>query len=448
MLLSFLRSVGRNLGALILAFLLSITVWVSAVTANDPNLEQELTRSIALEIIGQDTGLVITSQAQTQVRVRLQAPRSVWSQINSNEASVRAWIDLSALQAGNHTVPIQVQVKVRPVRVMRIVPSNTQITLEPLVTQTFPIVLRISGNTTTGYTAEQATLDPAEVSISGPLSLVSQVKEVQSSLNIDEADETITVNLPLSALDENRNTLKGLTISPSSVNVTQPIHLLGGYRNVIIKVNTEGQVANGYKLTGLTVNPINIIVFSADPQKVNDLPGYVETESVSLANATDDFETRVDLKLPEGVRAVDDSKVSVTVSIAVIESSINLPLTVEIIGLSPDHLIKVSPATIDVLLSGPVSVLNKLEPSTLHAVLDITSYVPGTYRIIPAIGILPDRIRLASLTPREIEITISLAPSATPTSTPTPTPTSTLTPTPEVTLTTPTPTSHLFSPKP
>ncbi len=114
--------------------------------------------------------------------------------------------------------------------------------------------------------------------------------------------------------------ISGLTVTPGSISITQPITLLGGYRYVIVRAVSVGQVASGYRLTNIFVSPVGVVVFSSDPQLVNNLPGYVETQSIDLTGKEDDFETLVDLNLPAGISVVGDPKVLVQVSIAAIES--------------------------------------------------------------------------------------------------------------------------------
>src|SRR5512143_992761 len=119
MIFSLLRRFGRNLSTLLLAFMLAVVVWVSAVMASDPNQELNLTQPVTLEIVGQDPGLLLMGDTQNQVRLRLNAPKSVWSQMNSNPTMVRAWVDLTGVKAGVHTLPVHVQVNTRPVQIVR-----------------------------------------------------------------------------------------------------------------------------------------------------------------------------------------------------------------------------------------------------------------------------------------------------------------------------------------
>ncbi|MFZ6028123.1 MAG: YbbR-like domain-containing protein [Chloroflexota bacterium] len=428
--MTFLRLLGKNLGSLLLSFALAMLVWFSAVTAADPNVERDYPRAININFEGQDPNLLIIQKTQTQVRLRLEAPNSVWTQLLSDETPIHVWVDLSDIGQGTHTLDVKVAVNARPVRVVSVTPAQIQVTLETLQTEAFSVTLDLEGNPASGYTVQETILEPMTVTVSGPQPLVSQVAEVRASLSILNATSNIQTNLPLIAYDLNGNPITGITMTPSTVSVNIPVHLSGGYRNMVVKVEIVGQVADGYKLTGILLTPPNVTVFSADPQEFEQLPGYVETEPLDLSGAQDDFEAWVNLrKLDDGVSVVGDSKVLVQVSIAAIESTISFSLPVEVVGLGPKLEVNASPASVDVILSGPVSVLNKIVPADLRAVLDLAGFESGTYSIIPKIGPLPERVQVLSLSPASMSVVIKLAPTLTPTPTATPTPDGTLTPT-------------------
>lgn len=420
---SALRWLGRSLGTLILAFILAVIVWVSAVTDGNPNEERDFPRLIPIEIIGQDANLLMIGSMPAQVRVRLDAPRSVWTQLTSESNALRAYVDLTGLAPGKYTVPVHVDIHPRPVRLEQLDPQEVEITLEALSTRTFPVTLLVDGTPSLGYAAGEASVDPGELTVSGPESLVSRVKELRATLNIANATNDVDLSLPLTALDAEGNVVNGLTINPKQTNIRLPIRLLGGYRNVIVKVITTGQVANGYKLTNIFVTPPNVIVFSTDPKLVDELPGYVETEPLNLTNASDDLETRLDLSLPRGVSVVGDSKVLVQVSVAAIESNLTVSLPVELTNLTPGLEAEVAPTTVDVILVGPVPVLDMLKPSDIRVSVDLSGYGEGTYRIIPIVELLPERVTVVSILPPTVDVTIKTLPTPTPTPTPRPTPT-------------------------
>jgi YbbR domain-containing protein len=425
-----LRWLVKNLGTLLTAFILAVIVWVSAVIASDPNEEHILNRPVSIEIIGQDTNLQIMGEVTRNVTLVLRAPSSVWTQLNNDQQSVTAKVDLSNLGPGVHSVEVQVQITPHLVRLISQDPQQITITLDSITTQVFPVNLNVTGKPPVGYQAQTPLLDPTQVTVTGPESLISKVKQARINIDITNANQTINRDVVPLLLNAEGQTVSGLTISPEAVTVTQPITLLGGYRYVIVRAISTGQVGPGYRVTNIFVTPVGVVVFSSDPELVNNLPGYVETQAIDLTGKEDDFETLVDLNLPAGVSVVGDSKVLVQVSIAAIESSLGISLPVEVIGLAPGLIASLNPAVVNVILSGPVPLLNALTPTDVRVVVDVTGYEAGTYQIPPQVNILPDRVQKVSILPGTVEITISIAPTPTPTVTPNGTSTPAQTPTP------------------
>ena len=403
---------------MILALVLAVVVWISAVTAANPNIEQ--TRSVSLDLVGLDPDMLVVGNIPTQVRVTLEAPSSVMDSMSASENAVQAWVDISGLEPGTHDLEVQVQINptYRPVRRSSVIPEIVSITLEPLLTRTYPVNLKVTGEPAVGYQKGRLSSEPSSVTISGAASLVTQIEQVNASMDISGATETIERDLALVAVDQNGEPVSGVTITPLDVSVTQPIFLQGGYRNVIVRVVTTGQPANGYKLTNITVSPLNVVVFSSDPQLVNDLPGYVETEPVDMTDAVDDIDTYVVINLSEGVTMVGDQFVLVQVSIAAIEGSLTMSLPVIPIGLLPIHTTVISPETVDVILSGPVPVLDTLTPADIRVVVDVSDLELGIYQLEPIVDVIPDRIVVEAVLPSTVEVEIIIAPTPTPTTTP------------------------------
>jgi YbbR domain-containing protein len=422
MVIRFLRWLGKNISTLLVAFFLALVVWVSAVVSDDPNVKAELARPVTIEFVGKDLGLKVMGDVPTEVKLTLLAPQSVWENLNNEEDSIQAWVDLTNLDAGEYELPVQVQITQKLVRLVSQDPEKVQLTLEPLVVQSFPVHLTIVGEPPLGYKVDPPQLNPPTVMASGPDSLVSKVSEVRAVLDITGKTETITQTQTVLPLDADGRIITGVILTPSSILVTQPVNLLGGYRNVIVKVVTTGNVANGYRLTNYFVSPSSVIVFSSDPKLVNALPGYIETQPLDLTNAEDDFESLLELNLPAGVSVVTDPKVLVQVSIAAIESSMTISLPVEVTGLAPGLDGQVAPSSVDVIIAGPVPVLNDLKPSDIRVKVDMSGYGEGVHQVIPVVDFLPEHVQKVSILPATVEVTI--------TSISTPTVTLTLTPVP------------------
>jgi YbbR domain-containing protein len=429
-----IRWIVKNLSTLLLAFILAIVVWVSAVINVDPNVEAPLTRQIPIQLMGEDPGQKIMNDYERNVSLTLLAPQSVWNQVNTDPDSIRAWVDLSTLPEGEFTVPVHVDIDQKLAKITQQEPTEITIRREVLVSKSLPVVIRVSGGPPLGYQADTPTANPQEIIVSGPESLVDRVQEIRSQVEIGGATETVVRTLSLTAVDEDERPVSGITLTPTTVQVTAPITLLGGYRNVVVKVVPVGNVASGYRLTNYLPNPASVIVFSSNPRLVEQLPGYVETLPLDLTGADDDFEALLELNLPEGVVSVTDSRILVQVSIAAIETSMSISLPVEITGLLPGLEAVISPSIVDVLLTGPVPVLNILEPADIRVKIDLENYVEGVHQLIPVVDFLPADVQKVSILPATVEVTIRAQPTPTVTrafpppgipSTPTTTPTAT-----------------------
>ena len=415
--MGILRWFGKNLGTLLMAFILSMVVWISAVIAADPNVENPLGRTVSIEVRDLSPDLIIMNDIPGQVRLTINAPNSRWRSLNADSRSVIAWIDLNGLGAGEHRVEVEVQTAISPVRVVDIDPPEILVVLEPQVTRTEPVNLVVDGEPALGYSAGTPVISPEEVVISGPATLVSRIHAIQTFLEIAGERQTIETSLLLRAVDELGEDVPGVTLSPQSVSVTQPISLLGGYRNVIVRVDPQDtSPAPGYRLTNIVVTPPSVIVFSSDPGLVEGLPGYIETQPLDLTGAEEDIETFLELKTPEGITVLNDQKVLVQVSISPIESNLRIAVPVEIIGLTPGDKAVVSPDVVDVILSGPVPILDALKPGDIRVVIDVTGRTYDVYQLVPAVSHLPNRLQVDSILPASVEVTIMLAP--TPTVTP------------------------------
>ena len=418
------RTILRYLPSLILAFILAVAIWITAVTSSDPVTERPFPNPVVVEIIGQDPGLVITSDAPPTVNVTLSAPLSIWDASATQPMVVRALADLSGLKAGKYDVPVQIEVGTRLTEVVSYSPRSFTVTLEDLETRTLTIKVNRHGEPAIGFQADPPTLSQAEVTISGPKSAVDRVDQVLIDDDLTGATESTNRLVILQAVDANQNPVTGVTLSPNSVTLSQSITQRGGYRNVVVKVTMAGAVADGYRLTNVTISPPAVTVFSSNPQLVVDLPGYIETSVLSLNNLKQDTETRLSLSLPSGISVVGDSTVLVQVGVAAIQGSLTFTNNqVEIDGLPADLIATISPETVDVILSGPLPVLDTLRSENLRVYVDLSNVTKiGDYQREPQVEIRVADLTVESILPQSVEVTVEAAPTATPTPTVTPTP--------------------------
>jgi YbbR domain-containing protein len=416
----FLRGLIKNLPTLLIAIIMAVSAWTAAVISSDPNELSVYSQPINVEFLGQDPQLIVLGSPIRQVKVTINAPRSVWASLTGQTSQINAFVDLSGLSEGTYQLPVQVQVNTKPVEVVQISPEAISVTLERMVNQTYKVQLVTNGNPAVGYQAEEPVISPENVAVSGPQTMVNQIQQIRAIVDLNQVKQNIQNSLLLQAVDANGDTIEGVTISPERISINIPVTQKGGYRNVVIKVVTQGKLADGYRLTNISIYPPNVTVYSSDPLRVESLPGYVDTMPILLDNIRSDLILPIELNLPEGISLVGVEQITLQAGIAAIESSLTLSrLPIQVEGLATGYAATVSPEVVDVILSGPLPLLEQLTSAGVQVTINLSEMEPGTYQITPNVTNDSEEIRIDSVLPATIEVVIqSSAPTLSPTSTP------------------------------
>jgi YbbR domain-containing protein len=319
-------------------------------------------------------------------------------------------IDLSGLDAGSFDVPVQVQVDERPAEIVSYSPGSVLVTLEPFASKEIGVRLIQRGDVATGYQSESPIWEPDTVTISGPESVVNQVTEVRAILDLNRTSQDIQRVLTLSAVNAEGTEVRNVVITPKEVQASITVTQRGGYRNVVVKVVASGQVASGYRVTNISVFPPTITVFSYDPMLVDDLPGYVDTATLDLTGVNEDQDLKLPLNLPPGVAVVGEQTVSVQVGVDPIEGSLTLAdMSVTVVGLAEGLTAVVSPEIADVIISGPLPVLDGMLANDVRVVINMQGEGEGTYQRVPVVEFTnadSSQLRVESILPGSIEIKI------------------------------------------
>ena len=148
--MKLLKWMGGHLTTLVLSLLLGVIIWVSAVTAANPNLETEM--DVPLQIRDQAEDITIVDELPDTVNVTILTPESVMSQIEQ-ENVITAYIDLSDLDSGTYRFPVNISVpdQLRPIRVLDFSPRQIQLTLGKVITRELPVEINVQGEPAIGY---------------------------------------------------------------------------------------------------------------------------------------------------------------------------------------------------------------------------------------------------------------------------------------------------------
>jgi YbbR domain-containing protein len=415
-----------HLGAMLLAFVLALIVWVAAVLAEDPSRTEVYPNPLPIEYRGLKDNLIIVGDPPSSASITIRAPESVWAQFT--DETIQAWIDLSDLDAGSHSLPVQKEIRIQPARISAFSPERIDLTLERASSVTKPVSVITLGEPAIGYRTSELTADPSRVTITGPESAVSQVAQVRAEVDVSGRIETLDQDVSLLAFDESGNSVEQVTIEPAQVQVVAAVEQLERYRLVSVLPAIEGQEAleaEGYLITSVSVTPTQIIVFSTNPEALEQLPGFIRTAPLDISTATGTIERRLSLELPEAVSLVGDQSVLVTVEVLPIESSLTLTREVQVQGLDPGLQADLSPAAVEILITGPQPTLTSLTETDVRAIVDLLDIGIGTFSVPVEVILAPTDVELRAVQPELIEVTVSFAIPASPTPTTTATPPST-----------------------
>jgi len=434
--------IGRlldHLGTLALAFVLAAVVWVMAVNQENPSVRNMFPEPIPIEVVNKREELVVFGEVVENTQITLQAPQSSWNDLSLSK--FQAQIDLARLGPGLHDVPVQVTCSDSRVRIMERRPDRIAVRLEPLATKEVPVAIEILDSPPLGYVVGPVVATPPTVTVSGPAPIVNQVTSVVGELRLRGAKSTVVHNVFLSPRNAQGEAVGWVDWMPREVEAQVPIEQRLGFKDVSVRAVVVGQVAPGYWISNITVEPSPVMLIGS-PDALANLAGYVETDPVDVTGAQQKVTERVTLNLSANVSLVPASDaggegVQVTVEIAAIMGGQTVQRRVKIQGLAPDLRARPSPEQVDVILSGPLPQLQALPSEQVQVVLDLFDLAAGVHKVHPTV-IIPEGLKVESMVPDTVEVEIEEIP---PIPIPTPTPLPTATPTPTVTPTpTPTPT--------
>lgn len=393
-----------------LALLLAVATWlVIAEQVNPPQTVR--VEGIPVRTAGLAADLLIVSDIPGTVSALIQAPQTIVADLTPQ--SFRATVNLDKLDADVHRIPLDVRPADEQVRVIAVEPGALDVELQPRATRVMTVALVIPDRETLPFSYEisgNPTVTPAQVTVTGPSEIMEALERAEVSAALRGARSTINEEHTVALKDANGDVLAGLVTDPGDVQVTIPISQRFNTRDAAVHVVITGTVAPGYWISNISVEPSTVTLLGP-PATLEQIGGFVDTVPVDVTNAAGDIVRRVPLAPPTGVSALNErgvSEGSVEVRIAVVAQLSNLRLTVpvEVTGALPTDTVSKSPAFVDVLLSGPLPVLNQInaDPKLLRVVVDVTGIEPGSSDVTPTL-IAPEGIR-ATVVPNTVRIGI------------------------------------------
>jgi YbbR domain-containing protein len=401
-----------NLPLIVMSLILAMLAWFVAVEQANPTVESRFPEPIPITATNLPEELVIVGTFEEEIQVTVRTTQSVWDSLRVEDFD--AVVDLSGLDSGTHEAPVRVDLHREPSRITERDPQTVVIELDTRVSRTAPVRVETEGRPAIGYLPRPKMVDPEEVTVIGPASYVTRVVGAFATLSIQGVQQDVEESLSLRAQDEEGNSVPHVTLTPEAVDVRVPIEPSGYHTTLAVKAVLTGEIASGYRITDISIDPPTVTVFGNPDDLVALEQGFIETKPITVEGAQDDVVVRPGLTTPSEVTLVPGQQVEVRVFVEAIQSSLTITGTPEIQGLEPGYTATVSPDTVQVILSGPLPRLEALTPDDVRLVLDLFELPTGTHQIEPEV-IAPAEITPEGVIPTTVQVRISDMAELTPT---------------------------------
>ncbi len=399
-----LRGFVGQLGTIFLALVLAVVIWLVAVSQENPIETREFPERIPLTVRGLDAALQPVQDLGNQsVRVTVRAAQDAWTDIAASNFT--AFVDLTGYTVGTHDVPVTVNVSDPRVTLLGTSPPSVRIQLDPQVSKDVAVSVQVLDAPAFGYDWQTPIVTPPTVTVSGPATQVDLVDQVYAPVYLLNAKSQVERTVDLQPTSRQNQPVDGVTVSTTFANVVVPVEQWPGRKEVAVRTNLIGQPAAGYRLSTVRTEPSTVVLQGA-ADLLATVPGFIETEPLSIEGATKEVLHRLNLVVPAGVTVFDGDSVQAAVNISPVEGGATINVRPIVQGLGRGMEASVSPETIDVILSGPIPLLDSLNSDDMFVILDLSSLLPGTHVVTPRV-VLPEGITNEGVLPETTEVVIT-----------------------------------------
>lgn len=303
------------------------------------------------------------------------------------KSDFRATADVSSM-SDVHAIPIKVEA-LRYKSQLDVDTGNAtvKVVLEDVKSDQIPVVMEVKGKPASGYTVSIQTATPNLISISGPKSVVSRIKQIVAVVNVSGVKKDVTMTQSVKCYDEDGDEVSQERIKLDTNKIKVKIGL-SRTKVVPFKVDTKGSTGKGYVLGSIDYQPKHIEITGSkeDLDKVDS----IKLAKLDISDSTKSIEKTIkasDIKLPDGISFVKSvDKIKNVVIRANIEKKKSCTLTIPtsqiaLINNTKNYAVTFDDQEIKVKISGLRSVIDKVVVKDLNPKLDMRLYEPGTHTV-------------------------------------------------------------------
>lgn len=322
------EALTKNWTLKVLALGFSFLLWLVVVNIQDPVITKKFS-GIPVTV---EHAEIITNRGNTYqvltdtITVEVSANRSDMDKIKAD--NIQAVADMKNLDTkSNSLIPIDISISPYNGKYSykaTAIPGNIEIKIEANKTKTFPIIVETTGELKDGYVLGSAEANPDTIEISGPESLISIISKVTAKVDLNGKSKDEELAAELVVYDGNGKTLDQTRMEYSFEEELMVSISLLKTKSVSLVFDSSGiQVADGYVLDGITVEPEKIEIVG-DPLELTNLESIkIPASALIESNLSETVERTIDISeyIPLGFSVKDETTgAPVLVKISVVKA--------------------------------------------------------------------------------------------------------------------------------
>ncbi len=381
----------------VISVILAILIWYYVAGVQGPTVVR--TFRVPVVAINIEPGVVIKSKTD-YVNVTAGGPSRLI--LGLNEQDFTALIDLSGKTLGEYYIDVDAKSPLTEVTIEKVSPEKARISLEKLTTIVMPIAVKFSGEAEEGFLPGTPIISPDKASITGPESVLANIKEVFIQIDLTGIKEETNLTLPVKIFGKDGESIVDMQVSPISCMVKVSQSNVTVAKIVPIVPNFNGTVFKGFGIKSISVEPA-VVSISGDFLSLSGV-SFITTDILNIGDITKFTEFEPLLIVPEGVNIIGAENCKVKIEV---EPIIEKKFTITVIVKTDDDLVGTAhPEKIEVIVSGFKEDIDAIEVLTIVAVVDATGITYGTYQLPVVVEGIPEAVVISIVQPESVSVTI------------------------------------------
>ena len=379
----------------IVSIFISIGLWLYVTNTENPIRTVEVSK-VPVQLLNANDlskqGMALVPNQSIYVDLKVEGYSQDVYKLNKDNFSIKIDLAEYALKLGDNSIPITIVDTPSNVTVKNTSNLVVTVKIEEIIEKDFKVESRIDVAAKANYYVAQPQINPETVTVSGPHSLVSQVKEVVVLGQEDNVSEDIVKNYEVIPIDDSGYTVEGVKLSTERVQV---IIKVNSGKSVPIKVGTTGSANDNVNITSMELSQDYVEI--TGPKEVLDSINEIYTENIDLSIITKDGNKEVALIFPDGIEKASISYVTVSIEVEETkeneENEVTRVFEVEYTtsGLESGLNMTASSNKVKIVLKGSKSKLDSISIENIVASIDLSSITEaGQYTETPAVNITGD----------------------------------------------------------